>query len=92
MPPNTAGKPIRIIHDGSSSLTHPSPIVWGKVRGAVSRYSRETRVTCELDNGSRSEVRDFQNFEPGTSNFVSRPSRLSQASAIAAEAFMDIAD
>ena len=37
-------------------------------------------MTCETDAGSRSEVRGFQNFEPGTSNFVSRPSRLSQAS------------
>ena len=52
-------------------------------------------MTREPDEGSRSEVRGFRNFEPRTSNFesrfsrLSRPSRLSQGSAIAAEAFMN---
>ena len=52
-----------------------------------------TCVRCERDEGSRSEVRGFRNFEPGTSNFVSpvsRSSRLSQALAITAEAFMNM--
>ena len=52
-----------------------------------------TYVRCERDEGSRSEVRGFRNFEPGTSNFVlcfSRSSRLSQALAITAEAFMNM--
>ena len=31
----------------------------------------KTRVTYEADDGSRSEVRGFRNFEPRTSNFVS---------------------
>ena len=51
----------------------------------------EKSGTGEPDDGSRSEVQGFQNFEPRTSNIVSRqfrPSRLSQTSAIAAEAFM----
>ena len=45
-----------------------------------------TRVLCETDDCSRSEVRGFRNVEPRTSNFVSRlsrvsrPSRLSQVS------------
>ena len=30
-----------------------------------------------MDDGSRSEVRGFRNFEPGTSNFESRLSRTS---------------
>jgi len=57
----------------------------------------ETRVTREPDEGSRSEVRGFRNFEPRTSNFESRfsrqfrPSRLSHGSAIAAETFMNSA-
>ncbi len=52
-----------------------------------------TYVRCERDEGSRSEVRGFRNFEPGTSNFVSpfsRSSRLSQTLAITAEAFMNM--
>ena len=51
----------------------------------------EKSGTGETDDGSRYEVRGFQNFEPRTSNFVSRqsrPARLSQTSATAAEAFM----
>ncbi len=41
-------------------------------------YTCETRGTCaksgkgEMDDGSRSEVRGFLNFELGTSNFVSQ--------------------
>ena len=52
-----------------------------------------TCVMCERDEGSRSEVRGFRNFEPGTSNFVSpfsRSSRVSQTLAITAEAFMNM--
>ena len=58
----------------------------------------ETREKSGPDDGSRSEVRGFRNFEPRTSNFVSRlarfyrqsrPSRLSQESAIVAETLMD---
>jgi hypothetical protein len=51
-------------------------------------------VTCEPEDGSRFEVRGSRNFEPRTSNFVSRQSRLSclsQTSAIAAEVFMNYA-
>jgi hypothetical protein len=48
----------------------------------------KTRVTCELDDGLRSEVRGFRNFESRFSR-QSRPSRLTQASAIAAEVFMN---
>jgi len=51
--------------------------------------------TGETDDGSRSAVRGFQNFELKTQNSEllphprqSRPSRLSQTSAIAAEALM----
>jgi hypothetical protein len=42
------------------------------------QYSRGTREACEksgtgeMDDGSRSEVRGSRNFEPRTSNFVSR--------------------
>ena len=49
----------------------------------------------ETDDSSRSEVRGFWNFEPRTLNFMSRfsrpsrPSRLNQALAIAAEAVMN---
>jgi len=74
-----------IIHDGSS-----------RNLGVCTTSARlETHVTCEPEDGSRSEVRGSRNFEPRTSNFVSRfsrqsrPSRLSQGSAIAAEAVMN---
>ena len=40
----------------------------GGVRATSARS--ETRVTYEADDGSRSEVRGFRNFEPRTSNFV----------------------
>jgi len=71
-------------------------------RARVPRYLRETcekSGTSQTDDGSRSEVRGFRNFEPRTSNIVlrlsrfsrqSRPSRLSQGSAMATEAFMEL--
>jgi hypothetical protein len=54
------------------------------------------RVKWMTGRGSRFEVRGFGNFEPRTSNVESRfsrqsrPSRLSQAYAITAEALMNI--
>jgi hypothetical protein len=48
-------------------------------------YTCETHETCEKsgtgekDNGSRSEVLSFLNFEPGTSNFVPRTAYLSRS-------------
>ena len=47
----------------------------------VTSERSESRVTCETDEGSRSEVRGFRNLEPRTSNFessFSRPSRPSR--------------
>ena len=41
------------------------------------RDSRGNREKSGTDDGSRSEVRDFRNVEPGTLNFVSRLSRTS---------------
>jgi len=46
----------------------------------VTSERSESRVTCETDEGSRSEVRGFRNFEPRTSNFESRFSRQSRPS------------
>jgi len=37
----------RIIHDGSSAPTHPSPILWGRVREGA-RDKREERDLREV--------------------------------------------
>jgi len=51
--------------------------------GITRKFRRELSETGrmgEMDGGSRSEVRGFQNVEPRTSNFTSRLSRMSRVS------------